>query len=182
MINAFASHPYAQQVREFLDQAQQQNNNSNDENNNDENTTAYDRAMTPDSSVADDVTEGSFAPPMDLFEQDDKWILHLAVPGAKKADIGINWDADRSVLSIGGVIHRPGDEDFLQGLITSERSVGLFSREVRLPPLAEGHSSQRSKEEVDSEGIEAKMEDGILFITVPKLAKDWTEVKRVEIA
>lgn len=127
--------------------------------------------------------DATITPPLDLFNQPDRWVLHLAMPGAKKEDTAVNWDADRSVLSISGVVYRPGDEEFQKALVTGERRVGLFSREVRLPPAgaALGETGEASKEEVDAEGILAKMEDGILIVTVPKVEKDWTDVKRVEI-
>lgn len=170
LMAALADHPAAQQVRELIERMQRgtmSNNNNSDDN----------RAMTPGSSDdEEDGMDASFSPPLDLFEQDDRWVLHLALPGAKKEDVGINWDADRSLLGISGVVYRSGDEQFLQGLVSGERSVGLFSREVRLPP-----AGKESKEEVQSEGIQATMQEGVLVITVPKVEKDWTEVKRVEI-
>lgn len=167
LMAALANHPAAQQVREYIERLQRGTaNNNNDD----------DRAMTPGSSDDEDGMDATFSPPLDLFEQSDRWVLHLAVPGAKKEDVGVNWDADRSVLGVSGVVYRPGDEQFLQGLVSGERSVGLFSREVRLPP-----AEKETKEEVHSEGIEAKMEEGVLVITVPKVEKDWTAVKRVEI-
>ncbi|KUI66395.1 hypothetical protein VM1G_01462 [Cytospora mali] len=157
-----ASHPFAQNLREYLERAQ-------------------DRSRDGAGEVSgDDMDGASFTPPLDLFEQPDRWVLHMAVPGAKKEDVGVSWDADRSVLSVSGVVHRPGDEEFLKGLISGERSTGLFSREVRLPPT-EGGRQESGKEEVNAEGIEAKMEDGILIVTVPKIERGWTEVKKVDI-
>ncbi|ROW18294.1 hypothetical protein VPNG_00364 [Cytospora leucostoma] len=149
-------------------------------------TTYLERAQNPSREGAGDKSgdekenESSFTPPLDLFEQTDRWVLHIAVPGAKKEDVGVSWDADRSVLSVSGVVHRPGDEEFLKGLKSGERSTGLFSRDVKLPP-AEGEKKESSKEEVNVEAIEAKMEDGILIVTVPKIEKGWTEVKKVDI-
>lgn len=166
LMAALASHPAAQHVREYIERMQQGNTTNNNDN----------RAMTPGSSDDEDGMDTSFSPPLDLFELPDRWVLHLAVPGAKKEDVGVNWDGDRSTLGVSGVVYRPGDEQFLQGLVSGERSVGLFSREVRLPP-----TEKETKEEVNADGIEAKMEEGVLVITVPKVEKDWTEVKRVEI-
>lgn len=167
MMGALANHPYAHHLRQFLERAQQSPNNNND------------REGTPDS---DDMNE-TITPPLDLFDQPDKWVLHIAMPGAKKEDTGVGWDADRSILSVSGVVYRPGDEEFQKALVTGERLIGLFSREVRLPPVGAtlGETGEASKEEVNSEGIVAKMEDGVLIVTVPKVEKDWTEVKRVEI-
>lgn len=164
-MDALANYPHAQHVREYLERALNGRNNAGHEDRGD--------------SSGDDDMDASFTPPLDFFEHMDKWVLHLAVPGAKKEDIGVNWDADRSVLSIGGVIHRPGDEEFLRGLVSGERRTGLFRREVRLPP-ADSNSAE-GKEEVNSEGISATMENGVLIVTVPKLEKERAEVKRVEI-
>lgn len=168
MMAALANHPNVHQLREYLERMQQGGLHSTSNNDG--------RAMTPDSS--DDEMDVAITPPLDIFEQSDRWVLHLAVPGAKKEDVGVNWDADRSVLSVSGVVYRPGDEEFLKGLISGERHVGLFSREVPLPPMEKG---AEAKEEVNSEGITARMEDGVLVITVPKVEKEWQEVKRVEI-
>lgn len=118
----------------------------------------------------------SFAPPVDIFNTERAFVLHVALPGAKKEDVGVNWDPDSSVLNIAGVVYRPGDEEFLSTLASSERRVGMFERNVTLPP--EG-SSQR--DEVDGLAISAKMEDGVLVITVPKLEKEWTEIHKVDI-
>jgi HSP20 family protein len=120
--------------------------------------------------------DDSFTPPVDIFDTEKAYILHVSLPGAKKEDIGVNWDADRSLLNIAGVIHRPGDEEFLNTIASSERKVGMFERNVTLPP----DGSERP-EEVDASGISAKMEDGILVITVPKVEKEWTEIRKVDI-
>lgn len=170
MVGALSSHPYAQQIREFWERSNNNNNNN--------------PGVTPDSSDNEEEDNelgvDSTTPPLDLFELADRWVLHLAVPGAKKEDVGVHWDADRSMLRIAGVVHRPGDETFLQSLVSGERRVGVFSREVKLPPPA-AEAEEKTREEVDGEGIAAKMEDGVLVVTVPKVERDWTAVKRVEI-
>lgn len=176
MMAALANHPYAQHLRHYLERAQQHQQQQNNNNH------RGDRAFTPNSDDDDNI-EGTITPPLDLFDQPDKWVLHIAMPGAKKEDTGVNWDADRSLLTVSGVVYRPGDEEFLKALVSGERRVGLCSREVRLPPVgaAFGETGEASKEEVDADGIVAKMEDGILIVTVPKIEKSWTDVKRVEI-
>ncbi|KAL2109760.1 hypothetical protein VUR80DRAFT_2055 [Thermomyces stellatus] len=119
----------------------------------------------------------SFRPPLDLFESDTEYVLHLALPGAKKEDIGVHWDTEAGKLRVAGVVHRPGDEAFLQGMRSAERRVGMFERTVTLPPGEGG-----KKDEVDGEGIAAKMEDGLLIVRVPKMERDeWTEVRKVDI-
>ncbi|KAF4987306.1 hypothetical protein FDECE_15492 [Fusarium decemcellulare] len=118
----------------------------------------------------------SFTPPVDIFNTEKAFVLHVALPGAKKDDIGVNWDADRSILNIAGVVHRPGDEEFLATLSSGERKVGMFERNVTLPP-----EGTEERDEVDGYGITAKMEDGVLVVTVPKVEKEWTEIRKVDI-
>lgn len=120
-------------------------------------------------------SENNFVPPIDVFSTERAYVLHVALPGARKEDVGVNWDEDKGTLNLAGVVYRKGDEAFLQTLAQSERKVGLFDRNVKLPP------GDGEKEEVDGDNITAKLEDGVLVVTVPKVEKEWTEVKRVDI-
>ncbi|KAF3015601.1 hypothetical protein E8E14_009632 [Neopestalotiopsis sp. 37M] len=120
--------------------------------------------------------DDSFVPPVDTFNTEKAYVLHVALPGAVKEDVGVNWDADKSQLNIAGVVYRPGNEEFLQSLSSGERKVGMFERSIRLPP-----ANVDDKDEVDGFGITAKMENGILIITVPKAEKEWTEIHKVDI-
>lgn len=113
-------------------------------------------------------------PAADVFDTEDAYIVHVSLPGAKKEDVGVNWDSDKSELSVAGVIYRPGNEDFLKTLALDERKVGVFERKVRL-------GSRASPALVEVDGISAKMEDGILMVTIPKEDKDFVEVKKVDI-
>lgn len=116
-----------------------------------------------------------FTPAADVFDMESAYHVHISLPGAKKQDIGVTWDADNSILNVAGVVHRPGNEDFLKTLAMGERKdVGVFERKIRLGTRAEPAA-------VDMEGISAKMEDGVLMVTVPKLDQDFVDVKKVDI-
>ena len=115
-----------------------------------------------------------FTPPADIFDTEDAYVVHISLAGAKKEDVGVNWDADKSELNVAGVIYRPGDEEFLKTLALDERKVGVFERKVKL-------GSKVNPAQVDSDAISAKMEDGILMITIPKLDNDIVDVKKVDI-
>ncbi|OQO05762.1 hypothetical protein B0A48_09856 [Cryoendolithus antarcticus] len=117
---------------------------------------------------------GDFRPEADIFATDSAWVIHLSLPGAKKEDIAVDWDAEASTLNISGVVYRPGDEDFLKTLAHDERAVGAFERKLTL-----GSATHPAK--VDIDGISAKLEDGVLRVTVPKEEKEWVDVKRVDI-
>lgn len=114
-----------------------------------------------------------FTPPADIFDTPDAYVVHISLPGAKKEDVGVNWDADKSELNVAGVIYRPGDEEFLKTLALDERNVGAFERKVKL-------GSKASPANVDSDGIGAKMEDGVLLVTIPK-TEEFVDVKKVDI-
>lgn len=148
LIGTFAHHPLAQAIRTFIETQNQQTEKAD--------------------------TAESFTPPMDVFSTPTSYELHVSLPGAKKEDVGVNWDAEKSELSIAGVIYRPGDEAFIAGLKKGERKIGVFERTVKLPLLNE-------KEEIDPEQIAAKLEDGVLVVRVGKVEKEIKEVKRVEV-
>ena len=114
-----------------------------------------------------------FTPPCDVFDTPDAYILHLSLPGAKKEDVGVNWDADKSELSVAGVVYRIGDEEMLKTLAMDEREVGVFERKVRL-------GSRANPANVEVDAISARMQDGVLIVTVPK-QEEFVEVKKVDI-
>jgi len=115
-----------------------------------------------------------FKPEVDIFDTPESFIVHVSLPGAKKEDVGVNWNAEKSELNIAGVIYRPGDEELLKSLALDERKVGAFERMVRL-------GSRANPAAVDMDAISAKLEDGILRVEVPKLDSEYVEVKKVDI-
>jgi HSP20 family protein len=124
------------------------------------------------------VDEETFTPPVDIFSTPTGWTIHLAIPGAKKQDVAVHWDADNSLLVVSGIVYRPGDEQFLSGMVSGERRVGLFERKIELPPAG---GEGQVKDEVDGNRITAKLEDGVLVVVVGKAEKEWTEVRKVDI-
>ncbi|OCK94812.1 HSP20-like chaperone [Cenococcum geophilum 1.58] len=123
---------------------------------------------------AKEATADDFKPEADIFDTESAYVVHVSLPGAKKEDVGVNWDAEKSELSIAGVIYRPGDEDFLKTLALDERKVGAFEKKIRL-------GSRANPAQVDTDMITAKLEDGVLRVEVPKLDKDYVEIKKVDI-
>lgn len=115
-----------------------------------------------------------FSPEADIFDTPSAYIIHVSLPGAKKEDVGVNWDADRSELSVAGVIYRPGDEEFLKTLASGERKVGPFERKIRL-------GSRASPAHVDADSITARLEDGVLRIEARKEEEGFVEIRKVDI-
>ncbi|KAJ5245275.1 hypothetical protein N7489_005371 [Penicillium chrysogenum] len=106
------------------------------------------------------------APSVDVFDCPDKYIVHVSLPGAKKGDLSLDYEADESVLHLAGVVYRPGvNDDLHKALVMEERGqhVGVFEREVRLgtrvPPAF-----------VIVDQISAKLEDGA-NVTLPKIVQ-----------
>lgn len=106
-----------------------------------------------------------FEPRADLFDSPASYMIHLSLPGAKKEDLGVDWDGENSTLRIGGVVHRPGvDEETLKLLAVDgrKREVGVFEKKIHL-------GTKRDPAPIDIAGITAKMMDGVLVVKVPKV-------------
>lgn len=115
-------------------------------------------------------TEGvDFEPRADIFDTPAHYLIHLSLPGAKKNDLGVDWDGENSTLRIGGVVHRPGvDEETLKLLAVDgrKREVGVFEKKIHL-------GTKRDPATIDIAGITAKMTDGVLVVRVPKVEVEY---------
>ena len=112
-----------------------------------------------------------FEPHADIFDTPTTYLVHLSLAGAKKSDLGVDWDGENSVLRVAGVVHRPGvDEATLKALAVDGRKneVGVFEKKVHL-------GSKRQPARIDVAAISAKMTDGVLVITVPKVERETTK-------
>jgi HSP20 family protein len=91
--------------------------------------------------------------PLDVADAPEGfYTLYADVPGLSKADLSIKLSKER-VLTISGERKAPLADVSLQ---QQERVLGSFERRWQLP------------EDAESEGISAKVADGVLTITVPK--------------
>ena len=133
-----------------------------------------DNNNTGGTTDAAEKAQEDFKPDVDVFDTTEAFVVHVSLPGAKKEDVGVNWDSEKSELSIAGVVYRPGDEELLKTLALDERKVGAFERKVRL-------GSRANPAQVDVDGISAKLEDGVLRVEVPKLDAGYVEIKKVDI-
>lgn len=95
----------------------------------------------------------SFVPKVDIIEDEKAFEIHLAVPGMSKEDFKIDLNKDRLVVSGERKFTRKTDEKHFRSL---ETQYGAFKREFVLP------------ENVDAEKIEAKYNNGMLELVVPK--------------
>ncbi len=104
----------------------------------------------------------AWLPDLDAFEADGKFVVRADLPGLRPEDIDVSVVGD--LLTIKG--HREEAKEVKEeNYYCSERASGDFVRAVRLP---EGAA-------VDS--IEAKYENGVLEVAVPKPAVESKPVK-----
>lgn len=94
-----------------------------------------------------------FCPPYDLKETRDHFVFKADLPGLQQQDVDIELSADQ--LTISGERNKDmgDDTDFYFAL---DRTFGCFSLTFLLP------------ESVDSDGVDAQLEDGVLTINMPK--------------
>lgn len=109
-----------------------------------------------------------FTPRADVFDTPAGYIAHVSLPGAKKNDVGVDWDGENSVLRIAGVVHRPNVDEAMMKLLAVDgrkRETGVFEKSIKL-------GTRRDPASVDVAGITAKMQDGVLIVAVPKVEKE----------
>lgn len=120
------------------------------------------------------VTAGPFdgqawAPPVDLYEHEACFVLYAEVPGVLPGQIDVSHLG--SVLTIRGQKSAPEGIDGQPGHpLREERRFGAFARSVELPPGS------------DHERLSAACRDGVLTITIPKLATAKPKSVRVNIS
>lgn len=107
-----------------------------------------------------------YSVPIDLKETKEQYVLSAEVPGVKKEDIKIS--IKEGVMTISGEVKAEKTSEDEQ-MHYRERSYGSFSRSVRLP------------ERVNTSAIEAKHENGVITITIPKLDPEKDETINVEL-
>jgi len=107
----------------------------------------------------------SWSPSVNLEETKNDYIIHAELPGMNKKDIDISVEND--VLTISGEKkERVQTKD--SNILVSEILSGYFSRSFRLPA------------QIDSEKIEAKWDNGVLVVKIPK--SEVAKPKKIQIS
>ena len=91
---------------------------------------------------------------MDLKEADGKYLLKADIPGVNKDDIHVSVDGNR--VSISAEVKQEKDVKEGERVVRSERSYGMASRSFTLA------------DEVDQDKVQAKYNNGVLELTLPK--------------
>jgi HSP20 family protein len=96
---------------------------------------------------------GSWAPAVDIYEQDGNIVMKAELPGVDPKDVDVR--LENSTLTLRG--ERKLDKEVKQDSYHRvERSYGAFSRSFTLPTV------------VDQGSIKAEYKDGVLKLTLPK--------------
>jgi HSP20 family protein len=118
------------------------------------------------STSRENSTVGAWTPPVDIFEDENGFLIKLELPEIKREDVKVA--LDKNVLSISGV-RRVEHEDRREDYHRVERSYGQFFRSFTLPPNA------------NSESVTAEFKDGMLRLFVPKKEEAKPKVINVEV-
>lgn len=134
---------------------------------------AFDEIWTPQQPITKNQTFNStskrelatFAPPVDLHETPEFYLISLDMPGIAQKDIRI--DVSHSRLTVSG--ERTREEHKSDGMFKRfERSVGRFERSFQLP------------QNIEEGKIQARTENGVLEIMIPKAAAQQQRTIKIE--
>ncbi len=108
--------------------------------------------------------ERIWEPLVDIYEEEDKFVIKAEVPDVDKKDIEIT--IEDNVLTIKGE-KKFEREEKKENYLRAERYYGAFRRSFTLPAT------------VDKEKVKASLDKGVLTIEIPK--KEETKPKKIEI-
>jgi len=111
------------------------------------------RIEAPRQETAKSRPGGMFAPRVDVLETNDELLLYADLPGVKQEDVSLTCKGDEFVLQASCAPRNVGKKQ-----LYAEYGVGDFSRAFRIA------------EQVETDGIEASLKDGVLTVRVPKAA------------
>ena len=104
----------------------------------------------------DSLTTTTFAPPVDIYEDEHNITLKLEVPGIEEKDIDVS--VENSTLTVHGE-RKIEKEEKEENYRRVERHYGTFTRTFNLPQT------------VDTESVSATYDKGVLNIALPKKAE-----------
>lgn len=109
--------------------------------------------------------EGASIPRLDMLETDQAYEIEADMPGVEKEDLKVAIDHQR--ITIEGECRKANERREGENVVYSERSARKFMRSFTLPS------------EVDDAAAQAKLENGVLHLTLPK--KQGGAVRRLDI-
>lgn len=97
-------------------------------------------------------TEGTWLPPVDLFETGSEFIVKAEVPGVREEDFSIRLESNTLIIEGERRLRNAEIEDYHR----IERPYGRFKRSFVLPSP------------IDSDSVRATLYNGVLNIVLPK--------------
>ena len=107
----------------------------------------------------------AWAPAIEVFEKEDRYVVKAELPGTKQEDIDVSITGD--TLTIKGE-KKAEVEVKEENYICRESSYGSFHRSISLPS------------NIDPQRIDANFEDGVLEISLPKAVE--VKAKKVSVS
>ena len=96
-----------------------------------------------------------FLPPADVIEREKEYLIKVDLPDVRKEDVKVLFD--EGVLTIRGE-RKVEKETKGEKMHRTERFYGTFERSFALP------------EDIDAKGIHAESKDGVLLVSLPRIA------------
>ncbi len=110
------------------------------------------------------------APALNVKESKDEYAIELAAPGTTKADFNVSLDNDGNLVIKLEHKDNKKDENKKEHYLRREFSYSNYEQVLSLP------------DDVEKDKINAKVENGVLHVTLPRTAKAEKETKHIEVA
>lgn len=104
---------------------------------------------------------------VNISENEDQFEIELMAPGYRKEDLHIEVEGELLTLR---AERKNQEEKSERNYLRREFQIGSFERQFRLP-----------EDKIDSEKIEARFEDGVLLVSLPKKAEVKKASRLIEI-
>ena len=124
----------------------------------------FEESLGKFSSVGEGGATGYWSPPVDIFEDFERVVFRVDLPGIRREDVELNVEDGNLVLR---GERRMNPEIPRENIQLVERSFGPFRRSFRLHPG------------VDADHVQAEIRDGVLTVTLPK--REEARPKKVQI-
>jgi HSP20 family protein len=117
-------------------------------------------------AAARDNSEATWMPALELVDAGDNFVLKAQLPGIDPKDIDVQ--VTREAISISGE-RRYENTDEKSGYVRSEFRYGKFHRVLPLPAP------------IQNDSVQAEYKDGILTLTLPKVAEARNKVVKINL-
>jgi HSP20 family protein len=111
-------------------------------------------------------SSGARLPSIDVRDEENQYVLEAELPGIKKEDVSIEIGDEALTIK---AERENNIEEQGKGYVRRERGYVSFYRRIPLPA------------DVDNSEAAAKMEDGLLIVTLPKKVEKISSKKKLEI-